>query len=100
MYRRSAARLAKHEGPGPEVLPEIPVASIADLFPQREDLGQALLDVAEDRRESLLLHHVWGFTFREIGNMLGISERAAKLRAFELSGCSTENASKPTEPAR
>ncbi len=82
MYRRSSARLAKHEGPGPETPPEIPVAPIADLFPDREDLGQALLEVPEDRRESLLLHHVWGFTFREIGNMLGISERAAKLRAF------------------
>ncbi len=82
MYRRSSARLAKHEGPGPETLPEIPVAPIAEMFPDREDLGQALLEVPEDRRESLLLHHVWGFTFREIGNMLGISERAAKLRAF------------------
>ncbi|HJO04197.1 MAG TPA: RNA polymerase sigma factor [Acidobacteriota bacterium] len=82
MYGRSSARLAKHAAPSPEVPPEIPVAPIAELFPDREDLGQALLDVPEDRRESLLLHHVWGFTFREIGNMLGISERAAKLRAF------------------
>ena len=44
--------------------------------------GQALALVSENRREALLLHHIWGFTFREIGDMLGITERAAKLRAF------------------
>ena len=55
---------------------------MAELFPDRQELTQALKDVPEDRREAVLLHHVWGFSFREIGEMLGISERAAKLRSF------------------
>jgi len=82
MHRRSSARRARHEEVAPGELPERPVEAIAELFPDHEDLDQALLRVADNRRESLLLHHVWGFTFREVGAMLGISERAAKLRAF------------------
>ena len=35
----------------------------------------------DDRREALLLHHVWGFSFAEIGQMLGIRADAAKLRS-------------------
>lgn len=82
MDRRSLGRRARHETTAREQLPEMPVSGMAELFPDRDDLGKALAAVPDDRRESLLLHHVWGFTFREIGNMLGITERAAKLRAF------------------
>jgi DNA-directed RNA polymerase specialized sigma24 family protein len=31
--------------------------------------------------ESLLLHHVWGFSFEEIGKMLGIRAGAARVRS-------------------
>lgn len=82
MDRRSRLRRAKRERTPDEDLPEIPVAGLAEMFPDREDLTRALLEVPDNRRESLLLHHVWGFSFREVGNMLGITERAAKLRAF------------------
>lgn len=82
MYRRSAARLARREAPAPETMPEIPVEPLAAFFPDRDELSRALLDLPDDRREALVLHHVWGFTFREIGGMLGITERAAKLRSF------------------
>ncbi len=82
MNRRSRTRRARHERTPTEELPEMPVEALAEMFPDREDLTRALVDVPENRREALLLHHVWGFTFREVGNMLGISERAAKLRAF------------------
>ena len=82
MYRRSRARRLKHETPPFEELPDLPIEPLAAMFPDREDLGTALQRVAEDRREALLLHHVWGFTFREIGQMIGTTERAAKLRSF------------------
>lgn len=82
MARRSAARRMKHELPAFEDLPEIPTEGLAALFPDRDQLGKALGGVPDDRREAVLLHHVWGFTFREVGEMLGISERAAKLRSF------------------
>ena len=82
MFRRSAARRSRHEDIAPEELPDLPVGAIAEMFPDREDLARALVEVSDDRREALLLHHVWGFSFREVGGMLGITERAAKLRAF------------------
>ena len=103
MYRRSAARLAKREGPGPEVPPEIPVAPIAELFPQREDLGQALLDVPEGLRESLLLHHVWGLrsgrsvTCSALANVPPSFERSEACRicgkSSALIGCRHERVS-------
>ncbi len=82
MHRRSSSRRRRHEDVAHEELPEVAVAGLAEIFPDREDLGAALARVPEDRREALLLHHVWGFSFREVGGMLGITERAAKLRAF------------------
>ena len=53
------------------------VESLAD----RDRLRRALDDVLPDRRETLLLHHVWGFSFAEIAQMLGIRADAAKLRS-------------------
>lgn len=82
MDRRSKGRRARYESPAKEDLPEIPVASLAEDLPVTEELLRGLGQVPADRREAVLLHHVWGFSFREIGSMLGISERAAKLRSF------------------
>ena len=53
------------------------VASLAD----RDAVRRALQTVLPDRREALLLHHVWGFSFAEIGQLLGIRADAAKLRS-------------------
>lgn len=82
MDRRSRGRRARHEATAREELPELPVEGLAQDLPVTDELNQALLQVPEDRREALMLHHFWGFSFREIGGMLGISERAAKLRSF------------------
>ena len=41
----------------------------------------ALRQVGAERRRALLLHHVGGWSFREIGRKLGIRESAAKLRS-------------------
>jgi RNA polymerase sigma-70 factor (ECF subfamily) len=82
MDRRSKARKSKYETTAKDDLPELPVESLAEGLPVTDDLLRTLEEVPEDRREAVLLHHVWGFSFREIGAMLGISERAAKLRSF------------------
>lgn len=82
MDRRSKIRKSKFETTANAELPELPVDSISEGLPVTDDLLRALEGVSEDRREAVLLHHVWGFSFREIGAMLGISERAAKLRSF------------------
>lgn len=41
----------------------------------------ALTRVGADRRRALLMHHVGGWSFREIAHRLGIRESAAKLRS-------------------
>jgi RNA polymerase sigma-70 factor, ECF subfamily len=48
---------------------------------RRERVKQALREVPAKRRQALMLHHVAGLSFREIGTRLGIREAAAKLRS-------------------
>jgi len=81
MHRRAAARLSRHETGGLEELPEIPVPPSMEQLGNHSDVWAALSKLADDRREAVLLHHIWGFTYGEIGAMLGIREGTAKLRA-------------------
>lgn len=81
MDRRKRGRLARHETTVEEDLPVFPVDAFAEHFSERGGLARALEQVRENRREALLLHFVWGFSFREIGQLLGISRSAAKVRS-------------------
>jgi RNA polymerase sigma-70 factor (ECF subfamily) len=47
----------------------------------RKDLAAFLACLPELSRQVLLLHHVAGLSFREVGAVLGLSEGAAKVRA-------------------
>ena len=63
-----------------------PVATLSislelDRLEDQELIGRALTTVPEERREVLLLHHLWGFTFAEVGAILGIRAGTAKVRA-------------------
>lgn len=82
MDRRAWGRKAKHETLAKEDLPDVPVAALAEDLPVTEELVAALHELPEDRREAVILHHIHGFTFKEIGSMVGITSRAAKLRSF------------------
>jgi RNA polymerase sigma-70 factor, ECF subfamily len=62
-------------------LPELPVPAEVASLGDRDTLSRALDAILPDRREALLLHHVWGFSFAEIGQLLGIRADAAKLRS-------------------
>jgi RNA polymerase sigma-70 factor, ECF subfamily len=62
-------------------LPELPVPADVERLADRDTLRRALNALLPDRREALLLHHVWGFSFTEIGQLLGIRADAAKLRS-------------------
>jgi RNA polymerase sigma-70 factor (ECF subfamily) len=62
--------------------PEIPVPPEAEGLADREMLQQALGQLPADQVEAVTLHHVWGFTFQEIGATLGIRAVTAKVRAF------------------
>jgi len=77
MDRRYRNRRPRSEGE----LPDVPVPAEVESLADRDRLRRALDDVLPDRREALLLHHVWGFSFAEIAQMLGIRADAAKLRS-------------------
>jgi RNA polymerase sigma-70 factor, ECF subfamily len=81
MEARRLRRLGAHEAPSEDTLPDLPVPAEAEDWASRDQLARALGRIGEDRREALLLHHLFGLSFREIGTLLGIREGAAKLRA-------------------
>jgi RNA polymerase sigma-70 factor (ECF subfamily) len=62
-------------------LPNLPVPADMERLADRDALRRAFDRLLPDRREALLLHHVWGFSFAEIGQLLGIRAEAAKLRS-------------------
>ena len=64
-----------------ETAPELPVPAAAEGLAREDELRRMLARLPADRTEALLLHHVWGFTFEEIGKMLGIRAGAARVRA-------------------
>lgn len=79
MNRRTAGRrprlVTSEEAPEPAV--EAGVEAFAEGAPVR----QALSKVAPDKRDAMLLHHVGGWSFRDIARRFGIRESAAKLRS-------------------
>jgi len=64
-----------------DTAPELPVPPEAEGLAREDELRRVLAQLPADRTEALLLHHVWGFTFEEIGKMLGIRPGAARVRA-------------------
>jgi RNA polymerase sigma-70 factor (ECF subfamily) len=64
-----------------ESAPEMPVPPEVEGLAREDELRRAVAQLPADRAEALLLHHVWGFGFDEIGKMLGIGAGAARVRA-------------------
>ena len=62
----------------PDVLLPEELRRLAD----RDVIATALGRLAPDRRESVLLHHAFGLSFPEIGQLLGVRAGTAKLRAY------------------
>ena len=60
---------------------DMPVSAEVEGLADRLRVRAALAQLGQERREALLLHHVWGFSFREVGAVLAITEAAAKLRS-------------------
>ncbi len=80
MNRRAARRRAEvHELR--EDLPEFSVLPEVDKLGSKDEIRKCIASLPPDQAEALLLHHEWGFTFDEIGGMLGISAQAARARA-------------------
>ena len=79
MDRRTASRRPQYVDM--EALPERGVAPDADARLRGAPVREALTRVKPDQRDAVLLHHVGGWSFREIARRFGIREAAAKLRS-------------------
>jgi len=81
MNRRAAHRRGRHEAIADEALPEVPVPPEIEGLGDRETVQKVLARLPDARREAVVLHHMLGMSFKEVGAVLGISEGAAKVRA-------------------
>jgi RNA polymerase sigma-70 factor (ECF subfamily) len=80
MHARATRRRLARVGSMPDDV-DTPVPPEVEGLADRMLVRGALEQIGPERREALLLHHVWGFSFREIAGILGITEAAAKLRS-------------------
>ena len=60
---------------------ELPVRGEAAAYAEKADVRRALGKVAASRRNAVIQHHVFGWSFKEIAEKAGIAETAAKLRS-------------------
>lgn len=81
MDRRSRLRKQARERHDPADRSDPAAASLESGFDARERVGRALAATTGKRRASLILHHLWGFSFREIGRLLRVRPDAAKRQA-------------------
>jgi RNA polymerase sigma-70 factor (ECF subfamily) len=81
MNRRAAGRRGRREVLADDELPEIPVPAEEGAVIDRDALAKAVRLLGRERCEEMLLHHVAGLSFKEVGHVLGISEGAAKVRS-------------------
>jgi len=79
--RRSRIKRRTREQPIEDHISDLPVPSHLEAAVEIGGLKKALTELPPEQRESILLHHYWGFSFREIGRALGIQTITAKLRA-------------------
>lgn len=79
---RSFARKRSRETSTEDGTIDVPVPPEMNDYAEKDSVRRALRSIPPDRREAVLLHYVWGFSYSDIGKMLGIGAGAAKLRAF------------------
>jgi RNA polymerase sigma-70 factor, ECF subfamily len=79
MDRRTASRRPRYVAE--EDAPERSVGADADRRLHGEPVRDALRRLTPEQRDAVLLHHVGGWSFREIARRFGIRETAAKLRS-------------------
>ncbi len=80
MDRRGAGRRLRREADPLAHVVATPTATEGQLHARHEVEG-ALRQITPERRRAFLLHHVFGFSFKEIAARLGINTGAAKIRS-------------------
>ncbi len=81
MDRRTRLRKQARERHDPTDRADPAAPSLESGIDARRRVGQALAATTGKRRTSVLLHHLWGFSFREIGRLLRVRPDAAKRQA-------------------
>jgi RNA polymerase sigma-70 factor (ECF subfamily) len=82
MHLRSAARRTRREtlATATDVESSVQPDGVDQLHARRE-VESVLRQLPTDRRRAFLLHHLLGFSFKEVGDRLGIRPGAAKIRS-------------------
>jgi len=73
--RRRKEMLANDE------LPEMPVPPEMEKFADRATLSRYLSELPREGQEVLILHHLIGLSFKEVGKVLGVAAGTAKVRS-------------------
>lgn len=79
MHLRSGRR--RGEMLAAEELPEVPVPPEMEKLADRATLHTMLSRLPRGAREVLILHHLLGLSFKEVGQILGVAPGTAKVRA-------------------
>lgn len=79
MHLRSKRR--RKESLAAEDLPEIPVPPEMDRIADSATVFTLMAKLPQSGQEVLMLHHLLGMSFKEIGDILGIAPGTAKVRA-------------------
>jgi RNA polymerase sigma-70 factor (ECF subfamily) len=79
MFLRSNRR--RKENLAAEELPELPVLPEIDDIEDRSRVKKLLMRLPRRAQEVLILHHMLGLSFEEVGQIVGASAGTAKVRA-------------------
>jgi RNA polymerase sigma-70 factor (ECF subfamily) len=64
-----------------EELPEIPIPPEIEDLADRETVNRLLAELPRKGQEVLILHHLLGLSFQDVGKILGVATGTAKVRA-------------------
>jgi RNA polymerase sigma-70 factor, ECF subfamily len=81
MHRRSTGRRQRRELVSSDTSVNGSAAPDAERLHARRQVEYALKHVPADGRRAFMLHHVFGFSFKEMAARLGITSGAAKIRS-------------------
>jgi RNA polymerase sigma-70 factor (ECF subfamily) len=79
MHLRSSRR--RKERLADEELPEVPVPPDVEQLADRATIHRLLGELPRSGQEVLILHHLLGMRFEEVGQILGVATGTAKVRA-------------------
>lgn len=79
MYLRSNRR--RREVLPSDELPEIPVTPEMESFGDRAAVRRLLSELPRESQEVVVLHHLLGLSFKEVGQIVGTAAGTAKVRA-------------------